>query len=641
MDVGLRNPGLLLRIAYVAVAGLALVSSTACRDEKPSAAASTQYRMGIGEEPATLNFFSYYGGPGSTVWTGYVLEGVTTSLYTYSHQRNDWVPRAAQGMPSPFQPISYQGQQLWASEVSLKPDLRWSDGEALTAEDFVFVVQTILELELGGNAAADVDPERVHHVEALDPHTIRAYFYPAPQGGPPGLGAWQFGLAFTPILPAHYWGPVVEQARQQEGLEAQRAALFAHVPQDQPTAGGFVLGQWEPGAFIEKERDPGWPRSNTQVLAYANGAYREREESRGYDVTYFGEAQGEVELSLTVGPHYDTALFRVYPDQEAGFLALSAGEVDYLFAPQGLQAGFVERAQESPSLAVVENRASSVRYLGFNVRQPPLSIPEFRRAVALLIDREFLTDQVLRGAAAPAYSLVVPGNRFWHHPDLPQPGKGLSRAQRVQQAVALLKSAGFGYQQEPVLSADGGYVAQPGQGLTLPSGEAMPELQLLSPAEGYDPLRATFAVWIGRWLEEVGVPVRVRLVGFDALVERLFAEPEGLDMWVMGWSLPLFPDYLRDYFHSDNAQGGFNFGGYADPEYDALADRLLAAQSLEEAQQVAYALQEHLAQDLPYVTLFSPTVADVYRADRVRYPYTQMLGGIHFHHGLQTTALIE
>ena len=48
----------------------------------PETTASTGpsvYRMGIFQEPNTRNYWNYFGGPGGSVWTGYVLDGVATT----------------------------------------------------------------------------------------------------------------------------------------------------------------------------------------------------------------------------------------------------------------------------------------------------------------------------------------------------------------------------------------------------------------------------------------------------------------------------------------------------------------------------------------------------------------------------------
>ena len=240
----------------------------------------------------------------------------------------------------------------------------------------------------------------------------------------------------------------------------------------------------------------------------------------------------------------DSEIFNVYSSQDAEILALQAGEIDYVFNPLGLERGLQNKIKSAPDLEIVTNPANKVRYLGFNTRKEPFNIQGFRQAVATLIDKEFVTGTLLQGSAFPAYSMVPEGNGAWHNPDVARIGEGLNRTERLAQAVALLKRAGFIYDVEPQMSEDGNYVEVVGEGLRMPSGQLMPELEILAPSSGYDPMRSTFAIWIERWLNDAGIPTKAKLTGFGVIVDTLFSEnvESDLDMWIMGWSVSPFPD---------------------------------------------------------------------------------------------------
>ena len=146
----------------------------------------------------------------------------------------------------------------------MKKGTRWSDGREITADDFVFVVDTALSMELGNHFLSVVNSDFVDHVEALDSYTVKVFFKAMDDEGipqKPGLSVWQFGLAFTPILPKHYWEPIVAQAAQAGTIDEQQQELYSHIPENEPTAGGFVLSKWEPGAFIEHKKAPNWCRN--------------------------------------------------------------------------------------------------------------------------------------------------------------------------------------------------------------------------------------------------------------------------------------------------------------------------------------------------------------------------------------------
>ena len=213
-----------------------------------------------------------------------MLGGSKPTLYGYSAQRYDWVPSLAADFPSPLAEEVIGDETFWTTEVSLRPGVMWSDGNDVLAEDFAFTAQTAVELQLTGSWPSIVDPEYFDHAEAIGPHNLKIYFKQKP-----GLARWQFGLAFMPIFSKAYWEPIVEMAKQAGDITEQQKALFAHLPDGEPSAGGFLLPQWERGAFAEKDANPGYYFNGARVVLYANGAYVATK-SGAYEFTAFGEA---------------------------------------------------------------------------------------------------------------------------------------------------------------------------------------------------------------------------------------------------------------------------------------------------------------------------------------------------------------
>ena len=78
-----------------------------------------------------------------------------------------------------------------------------------------------------------------------------------------------------PILPEHYWAPVVEDAKGAGEGALQIESLFAHVPEGEPTANGFTFTKWEQGAFFENDADPTYFRMGATVTQFENGALTE------------------------------------------------------------------------------------------------------------------------------------------------------------------------------------------------------------------------------------------------------------------------------------------------------------------------------------------------------------------------------
>ena len=590
------------------------------------------YQLGIFEDLTTSNYWSYMG-PNGTIWNSYVLGG-KPSLYTLSAQRFDYVPSVAADFSTPLKEETVDGVTLWTTEVPFKQGVKWSDGNDVTAHDFVFTAHTVLDLQLTGNWSSVVDPKFFDHAEALDDYRLKVYFKEKP-----GLARWQFGLAFMSMLSKAYWEPVVEAAKKEANVIEQQRILYAHVPENEPSAGGYLFKKWERGAFAENTKNDDYYFTGSEVTHYANGAYAESKPD-AYEFTAYGDPGGEKSLEYTAGPFVDSTIYSIFGNQETAILALKKGDIDFMLNPLGLQRGLQQQLEGQAGLANLENPSSGFRYLGFNFTKPPLDNKAFRQAVAVLIDKEFLTGTVLQGVAIPMYTTVPEGNGFWYNPNVSLLGKGLSRAERTAQAVEIMKGAGFTWEKEPKVS-ENGTVEVEGEGLKMPNGEPVPTLEILAPSAGYDPLRSTFAIWIERWLKDMGIPAKAKLTDFNVIVERI-RNPESFDMWILGWGLSTFPDYLEAFFHSRHFEGdGLNRGGYSNKEFDALAEALLVETDLNAARDQVFKMQEFLAEDLPYVVLFTTPILETYRDDRLAFPFTDNLGGLQRTGGSTSTVVVK
>jgi ABC-type transport system substrate-binding protein len=636
-------------------------AATAATEGQAAPAASDEpYRIGIFSDLTTVNFWSYLG-PNTTVWNSYVLLPQRVALANQPAPNFTLVPQVAESLPE--RPLQQEGE-FFVSEVKLKEGIQWSDGTPLTASDVAFTANTVLELQLPGNWASFFDSTYLDRVEAVDDTTVKFFFKEEP-----GLGVYEYGGALTAaIMSEAYWSTIVEEAKSavgavgdapgegasqeerdahQEKLNEALNVLFNHTPNGEPLAGGFTFSKWEEGAFAENITSPNFFQTGANVVQYGGGGFSEANSGAVSYQTSIGEASGDAVTQYTVGPNVGSAVYTLYSDQNAALLALQNGEIDYLLNSLGLQRGLRAQVEGQEGLTVVENDTNGIRYLGFNTRKKPMDDKAFRQAVAVLIDKEFVTTNVLQGAAYPLYSMVPEGNSFWHSDagakfGLKDDGTPMSREERVSEAISILEAAGYSFEggTKPTWDADNRQVVAGGR-LLMPDGQPIPELSILAPSAGYDPLRSTFAQWIGQWLNEFGIPTNVELTGFNVITDRL-NQPDSFDMWILGWSLTLFPDYMRDFFHSETAKpGDLNYGAFSSPEYDALSDQLKTCTELDQCQQIAVQTQEALAEELPYVLLFDTGIVEVYNSDILEYPFTESLGGLQFSQGLTTLVALK
>ncbi|MBN1147132.1 MAG: ABC transporter substrate-binding protein [Anaerolineales bacterium] len=588
------------------------------------------YRVGVFSDITTTNYWAA-NGPDNTVWNSYMLPD-RLSLYSLTDKYFTFVPNAAVALPDP---LAQEGD-FWVVSIPIQEGITWSDGTAFTADDVAFTANTVLDLGLiSGNWSNWYDGAYLDHIEAVDAATVKIFYHTKP-----GLARHEYGTLNAPILSKAYWEPFVAEAMapitalgdspSAEDLVAAQAEaadiLFAVVPDGEPLAGAFTLTKWEAGAFLENaSRGADYFENGTVVEQWANGAYK------AGDVV-IGTPEGDPETTYEMGPFQDV-VYTIYGSQDAAILAIKNGEVDTMISSLGLQRGLANQLKTDPNLTVVENSVNGFRYISFNTRRAPMNDCAFRQAMAVLIDKEFVTGTILQGVAFSQYSFVAPANEAWYNPTIPELGKGLTREQRTNLARAILEQAGFTWEggQAPTWDADNLSVTQAGR-LIMPDGTPVPPLTMPAPSPGYDPLRSTFAVWIETWANEFGIPLKAQLAGFNVIVPIIFTE-QNFDIYMLGWSLGIFPSSLRDFFHTDQAVAdGNNAGGYSNPEFDEFSQQLLACGTFEECKKLADELQVILATELPYVVLFDTGIIEAYRTDTVEYPFTTGLSGLQYAH---------
>ena len=569
------------------------------------------YTMGIFADVTTDNYWNSVDATGATVWNSYVLTPTKSAMYTLNFPGIEFVPSlAASELPAPVQ----EGD-TWVAEVQLKEGLLWSDGEPLTAEDVAFTWNTAKDFELGGSWPDYVDVEVVTAVEAVDDTTVRVTF-----NAQPGLAVWGSGngVPFIPVLPEHFWGPVVEEAA---GTENPGDTLKAASGVGEPSSGATVFEDREEGSFAASVANENY---------YGTG---ETIESGG--VTY------------TDGPFAQNFQFDFYGGQDQAVLALGNGESDYLLNPLGMQRGLQETIEGNEDLTAVVNPTNGFRYMAFNLTRAPMSDPAFRTALSQIIDKEFVTQNVLQGVAYPVYTMIPEGNTAWYNEEVAgeisaAQMAGATTAERVTAAVQTLKDAGYTWETEPTVEGD---AVTAGVGIMDPDGELIPRLEVITPTAAYDPLRAAFGTAISGFARQIGIDLISIPTEFNTIIDQVYVPTEDgtldYDMFILGWSLgnPALPTFHESFFGSNNltvVNDGNNNTGYENEELDGLVSQFNASTDPEEAYDLIWQMEQNLAQNLPYITLFDTGILEFYN-NRVQYPFTETLSGLQFLSGMQSS----
>jgi len=278
----------------------------------------------------------------------------------------------------------------------LRPEGKWSNGDRVTAQDFVFSFRRLVnpttaafyaQQSLGAvvNATeivAGKKPARDLAVEAIDELQLRITLNnPVPY--------FLALLSHPSTFPMHR--PSVE-------LHGDAHAR----PGNLVSNGPYELQAWEVGSYIEIVR---------------NEHYRNNDETA-----------------------IDRVRHHITPEAAAELNRYRAGELDITFSvpSEAFQQMRKERPNElrvSPYLAVY--------YYGFNMTRPPFrDNPKLRQSLSMAIDRETLTEKVTARGETPAYGWVPPGTNNYEPRQFLY--ANLSKDERHRKARELYREAGFG-----------------------------------------------------------------------------------------------------------------------------------------------------------------------------------------------------
>jgi ABC-type transport system substrate-binding protein len=584
------------------------------------------------------NFWGLYG-PDGTVYQSYVHGPTKPGLFGIAYPGLVVAPDVAVGLPVE----AVQDGDTWTVTQPIRSDYTWSDGSLLTADDVVFTFTTVRDATLGGDWISgypytEASTPRLLDVEAVDATTVKFTF-----DSKPGAAVWPHNVGVAPIMPKAAWETFVADALTSEDPASVIYGSDALVVGD--LSGGPVnFNAREEGAFVENIKNENYANAGQTHTFWDDGSY-----SQGGEL-YYGSGTGNIAVQYTEGPFLDRTAFTIYGDQAAAMLALADGEIDYWINPLGVSPGLRQQGLEADNLDVTVNPTNGFRYLAFNLRKSPGKFQAFRSAMAFMIDKEFLTLNVLQGVAFPLYVLVPEGNLAWYDSDaadaISEQYVGLSEQERLNKAYEILEAGGFSWATAPVTDEETGDITIPGEGLIDPDGVPLGTIEIMAPPASYDPLRATAALWIEGWMEKLGVTAKANPTDFNTIVAKVWpgvGEEITFDTYILGWSLgnPAWPTFHESFFHTRNwaeTNDGGNATGYSDADFDALADAMFAETDQATAFAQIWEMEKKLAEDLPYIVLFDTPITEFYN-NELNYPFTGTLSGIQNLAGMQATVV--
>jgi peptide/nickel transport system substrate-binding protein len=524
-------------------------------------------KVGLADEPKTLNIWL-----ASDRWSLRVLSQIYQPLYTRSPDTLEITPWLAAQAPE------YNENEL-SYTIKLR-DVKWSDGTDLTAEDVAFTGKLIKEYKIPRHSSRW---RFIKKIEVVDKKTVKFYLDKP-------MAIFLTRTLFTPIVSKKEWEKIYKEAKSSE---KPLARLLNHKIKHPVGSGPFILKEWKQGAYLFVEKNKHF---------FGNG------------LTIAGRK---------LGPFIDGIIYKFYGTSDAAILSLKKGSIDMFW--WGIQAGYLDDLKAQKDIKIFYNERSALYYMGFNLRKPPFDDVNLRRAVATVIDKDFIITRVLGGLGMKMPSILPSSNRYWYCDAVPTYGDGLTEEARTIEAYKILKKAGYTWKTAPV--DEKGKVVK-GKEIRLPNGQSMKKLTILTPPADYDPLRAMSGLIIQEWLRKLGIPVSAKPMAFGSLIEQVKIRRD-FDAFILAYGrLSLDPDWIRNFFHSryDRVRGR-NMSGYRNPVFDELADRSARTMDREKRKQMVCELQRIIMQDIPYLPLYNPNMIEGVRTDRFS-GWVEMLEGI-------------
>lgn len=309
------------------------------------------FRMNLHSEPPSLDPALMEDNVSGTVATG-IYEGLT---------RKDESGNTVEGMAESWE-VSEDGKTY---TFKIRSDAKWSNGDAVTANDFEFSWKRALDPAVGSTyayqfyyivGAQDYNEGKTTNadavgVKALDAQTLEVKLN---SSTPYFLGLTSF----------YTYNPVHQSAKDNAAWAADAATIIGNGP--------FKISEWQ---------------HNTSMKLVPNENYYAKDEVKFTSVDFTMIADSATELA-----NYET------------------DQLDYTGKPTGeIPAEQIPVLAESKKDEFNQIGTASSYYYMFNTEKAPFSNVKVRKALAMAIDRQLIVENITQAGELPAFGFVPPG----------------------------------------------------------------------------------------------------------------------------------------------------------------------------------------------------------------------------------------
>jgi len=412
---------------------------------------------------------------------------------------------------------------------NLRANARWSNGDPVVAGDFEYSLKRIMNPATGAKYANILYP--ILNAEALNKGQGKT----VDDLGVKALDARTLEIKLE--RPTPYF---LELLTHQTGAPVHRATIER-----------FGADLVRPGNLV------------------SNGAYRLVENVPNSHIRMAKNPNFHDAANVKI----ETVNFIPHPDLAAGARRFLAGE---LHVTTDIPADQIKFLRQRLGTQVKITPYLGTYYFAFNTGKAPFDDLRVRRALSMVIDREFIAEQVWQETMVPAYGWVPPGIGNY----VPQPVevdyKAKSTIEREDEAKRLLAAAGFG--------------AGPGQR----------RLSVQIRYNTTDNNRATVVAVADMW-KQIGV--ETTFVNTDTRTHFAHLRDGGdFDVARAGW-IGDYSDPQNFLFLLQGDNTGFNYARYKNAEFDTLMRQSGEETDLAKRALILAKAEGLIARDHPFVGL--------------------------------------
>lgn len=300
------------------------------------------------------------------------------------------------GNPVPAGALSYTvSADNLVYTFKLRKESKWSNGQPVTAHDYVYGWQRAIDPVNGSNYAGYLEMIHVKNAGEI----LRGKLKPSELG----IKALDdYTLRVNLSKPTSYFIKTLTHATV---TPAPRSVIEKYgknwvKPENIVTNGAYTLKEWVP---------------NEKIVLTKNNLYWDAENTIIQQVTNL-----------------------IINSDQAAYNRYRAQELDYTLFPDHL----LKKLKKSTPDEVINAPNLATYYYGMDTQKKPFNDVNVRKALSYAIDRDIITEKVLGQGQLPAYTFVPPYTSGFSYAE-PEIAK-LSQKERIAKAKVLLQEAGYG-----------------------------------------------------------------------------------------------------------------------------------------------------------------------------------------------------